>query len=277
MNASCGARVALRRVHELGRPVAIVRPGEDDVDGGQLAGHGQQVLDSLSGGDASHVENELRVCGKAEPLAQVGSSRRRSSGAGKPLPRTRIFSAPTSAQAATASPSRSRCDDHSRSAADDPAVERRVERALQQHLAQARLEHAERLEDVGHALEAAPGRDAGRDRIAEPEDVNDVRPLGAGQLDRQRGGDAHPAVAERRREVAHVCAVDDSGRAAKAGTRLEIDDRRRQDVDRVPPRDETAHELTGGDDGPSEGARRRPDGCGEEDPQGPIAHGYYPC
>jgi hypothetical protein len=55
---------------------------------------------------------------------------------------------------------------------------------------------------------------------------------------------------------------------------MEIDDRRRDDVDIVASRDQPADELTGGDDRPAEGARGRPDGCGEEDAKTGVVHRY---
>ena len=76
--------------------------------------------------------------------------------------------------------------DDDRCGAARAAVERRVERALERHLAQARLEHAQRLEDVGDAAHARPRSHARRDRIAEAEHVDDVGPLQPLEGDGQR-------------------------------------------------------------------------------------------
>ena len=56
--------------------------------------------------------------------------------------------------------------------------------------------------------------------------------------------------------------------------RMEIDDRRRDDVDVVASRDEPADKLTGGDDRAAERARGRPDGRSEEDAEPGIVHRY---
>ena len=66
------------------------------------------------------------------------------------------------------------CDDDRSSAARHTAVERRVERALEQDLAEPRLEHPERLEDVRDARDPAPRGGARRDGVAEAEHVHGV-------------------------------------------------------------------------------------------------------
>ena len=70
-----------------------------------------------------------------------------------------------------------RGDDHEAGARGDASRQRRVEHALEAHLAEPRPEHADRLEDVRDAAQAAPGSDSGRDRVAEAEQVRDVRAL----------------------------------------------------------------------------------------------------
>jgi hypothetical protein len=55
---------------------------------------------------------------------------------------------------------------------------------------------------------------------------------------------------------------------------MEIDDRRRDDVDVVAPRDEPADELTCGNDRAAERARGRPSGRGEEDAEPGMVHRY---
>jgi hypothetical protein len=55
---------------------------------------------------------------------------------------------------------------------------------------------------------------------------------------------------------------------------MEIDDRRRDDVDVVASRDEPADELTCRDDRAAERARGRPGGRSEEDAEPGIIHRY---
>ena len=131
-------------------------------------------------------------CERSSPFAAPLSP-----GPGKPLPRTCTFSGIHAAgdhRVALAL----RRDDHSSSAARDAAIERRVERALEHHLAQPWLEHAERLEDVRHACDPAPRGGAGGDRVAEAEDVHDVGTAQTRERDRERRRDPHPAIAKRR-------------------------------------------------------------------------------
>ena len=130
-----------------------------------------------------------------------------SNGSGKPLPRTWIRSAGTTPAASDVVALDARRRHDRRRARRDAAVERRVERPLERHLPQPRPEHAERLEDVRDAAQPRPAGGDRRHRVAEAEDVHDVRPLGALELDRQRRRDPHPAVAGGRREVVHAHAV----------------------------------------------------------------------
>ena len=102
-----------------------------------------------------------------------------------------------------------RGDEHERRARRHPAAERRVEHALEPHLAQPGAEHPDRLEDVRHAAGAAPGGGERRERVAEADDVRDVRSWQAPQDERQRRREPHPAVAQRRPEVRDPGAADD--------------------------------------------------------------------
>src|SRR5204863_5808900 len=94
-----------------------------------------------------------------------------------------------------------RPDDDSRRAAHDSAIERRVEPTLQTNLAQARPEHSERFEHIGHAPEPAPRVRARRHGITEAEDVHQIGPWRTTQHERKRRRDRHPAVPERCADV----------------------------------------------------------------------------
>jgi hypothetical protein len=54
---------------------------------------------------------------------------------------------------------------------------------------------------------------------------------------------------------------------------MEVDDRRRDDVDIVASRDQAADKLAGGNDRTAERTRGCPDGRGEEDPEPAFVHG----
>ena len=130
-----------------------------------------------------------------------------SNGSGKPFPRTWMRSRGTMPDAATSSRSMPD-DDHDRGCTrGDAAVERGVERPLQRHLPQPRPEHAQRLEDVRDPAQARPRGRGRRHRVAEAEDVHDVGPRAAVELERQRRRDPHPAVVRGRREVVDAHAV----------------------------------------------------------------------
>ena len=217
------------RCSERAVPCRSSGPGDDEVGIAESRRGGlEQVLDALACRDPADVEDERRVCGDAAAARASRRSRRGGRRARGSRCRARAPSRRSTPHAITRRASRSRRDDDRSSAARDAAVERRVERALEHHLAQPRLEHPERLEDVRDACEPAPRGGAGRDGIAEAEDVHDVRPVADARARRQRRRDPHPAVAQRRGEVVDGGAVDDADGGARGRAPLEVDDRRRQ-------------------------------------------------
>ena len=246
--------------------VAVVRACEDQVRTRQLAHCGEQMLDPLARRDAPDVEDERRVRRDAETGSDPHGVRPQPFGfrVGKAIAaHVHLVPGHAAGDHVVSLPLRRR-DDRRRSTGD-PAVERRVERPFQEHLAQARLEHAEWLENVRDASDAAPGCGAGRDRVAEPEHVHDVRSPQLRQGHRQRRRDPHPAVAKGGREVPHGRPLHDRDRRPCCRPVLKIEDRRRQHLDPVAAGDKPSHQLAGGDDRPSKRTRRRPCRRGEED------------
>ena len=239
---------------------------------GNPAGRFEQMLDSLSRGDPAHVQDDRRLRGNAQVPAQVAVTfSRHLAGIGETVASDVHLRRPDAARDhGVAFPVR-RHDDRSRTARD-PAVQSRVQQSLQQHLPQSRLEHAERLEDVRHVRNAAPGSDSRRDRVAEAEHVRNIRPVQPRECERKSGRDPHPSVAQRRREIAHAGAVDHTERRPERRAGVEIGDRRRDHVDVVPARDEPPHELARRHDRPAERPRRRPHGRGEKNAKRPRVH-----
>jgi hypothetical protein len=156
-------------------------------------------------------------------------------------------------------------DDDGCRAGRDASIERRVERALEGHLAQAWLEHAQRLEDVGDAAHARPRSHTRRDRIAEAEHVDDVGSLHPLEGRGQRRRDPHPPVADRRREVrdADVVQPFDSRTCSRPG--VQVDERCRHHLDVVPACGEPLAELARHRDRAAEGDGRPPRRRGEQD------------
>ena len=97
--------------------------------------------------------------------------------------------------------------------------------------------------------------------------MRDVGPLEPPQRERQRRRDAHPAVAEGRREVRHARAADRLDRRPRAGPFADVAERRRHDVDLVPARDEARDELPRDDDRAAERVCGPVGGDREQDPQ----------
>ena len=243
--------------------MAVVRPREHDVGFGDTARGVEEVLDALLGGDPADVEDD-RSSRRDDPLQRVDAGRGRRA-------RERV--------AADADPLGSdtarddvvalllrRDDDEPRASRDAPC-DRRVEGALERHLAKTRAEHPDRLEDVGDAPRAAPCRDAGRHRVAESHHVGDVGPFATDEVRGQRRGDAHPAVAHRRCEVRDRRAVDRFDARPPRRALADVDERRRDDVDRVPVPNQAADELPCDDDRPAEGVRGPVRGARQEDSQ----------
>ena len=166
-----------------------------------------------------------------------------------------------------------RADDDGGSATCHAPVERRVEPSLERHLSQPRLEHPQRLEDVRDPPGSSPGGDAGRDRVAETEDVHDVRPLEPPEREWERGRNAHPAVAERRSEVRDLDAVARFRPRAPCRSGMEVDERRRQHRDVVLVCRKALGELPRHGNRPAERDRGPPRRGGEENPQCGAFHG----
>ena len=230
------------------------------------------MIDSFPPRDPAHVQDERRLRGNAEPSAKIAAPvGGHVVGVGEAVAADMCLRRRDAAGDHRIPLAVGRHDNCS-CAASDPAVQRPVEQSFQQHLAEPRLEHAERFEDVRHVREAAPGCDPGRDRIAEAEDVRDVRPVEPGEGERESGRDPHPPVTQRSREVAHAGAVDDPERRPERGPGVEVGDRRGDDVDVVPARHEPPDQLARRHHRPAEGPRRRPDRRGEEDAKRPLVH-----
>ena len=111
------------------------------------------------------------------------------------------------------------------------------------------------LEDVRDAAEPAPRRDAGADRVAEPEDVHDVRARRALEIARQRRRQPHPAEVQRRREVVNAHAVDVLDARARRTVRVVRRQARREHLDRVAARREPLGEAHHHRDRPAERMR----------------------
>ena len=169
----------------------------------------------LPGRDPADVEDDRRARGDAERDAEV-AVRLRAPGLGKSVA-AHAYLLGRDARATTASASRREATTTSCGASCDASIERRVERPLEEHLPQAGLEHPERLEDIWDASDAAPRGDPGCDRVPEAEDVDDIGSVHPRERGGQRGRDAHPAVAKRRRQIADGRPVDDADRDRSAG------------------------------------------------------------
>ena len=172
----------------------------------QLAQRGQQVLDALSGRDAADVQEHRRVVRDAEIAREAPSARARQR-LREAVPAHVDALARDDADATTSSRSMLEDDDDGGRTRRDAAVERRVERSLQRHLAQPRPEHPQRLEHVRDPLQARPRRPwpsspgRGSRRRARR---RAARPV---ELERQRRRDPHPAVVRGGREVVDAHAV----------------------------------------------------------------------
>ena len=133
--ARCGSGrsspVRLRPLERRADPVAVVRPGDDEVCVRDLAGRLEQVLDPFAGRDPADVEDQRRGVGDAELRAQSRRSQVAGCGSGKPLPRTCTFAAIHAARDDVVAFTLG-CDDDRSRAARHAAVQRRVERALEQ-------------------------------------------------------------------------------------------------------------------------------------------------
>ena len=153
-----GRRAPLRRAHALDAPWRSSGPTRTRCAVGELASGGEQELDALAGGDPADVEDDGRILGDAELAPQVGRLGRLARRLGKAVAAHVRPARRRTPHATTSSPLAARGDDDRRGTAGDAAVERRVERPLERHLAQPRPEHAERLEHVRDPARGAPRR-----------------------------------------------------------------------------------------------------------------------
>jgi hypothetical protein len=163
----------LRLTNEGRDAMAIVGPGNDEMNLRDLPRRLEEVVDPFPGSDPPDVKGNRRLCGDPELGSQVAVS-------GGSLFRGREAVAayvhllrpkPVCNDSLALAFGR---DDHSGRPAANAAVERGVQGALQCDLAQARLEHPERLEDVRNAREPVPRCRPGRHRIPKSEDVHDI-------------------------------------------------------------------------------------------------------
>ena len=212
-----------------------------------------EVLDAFARRDPADVEDEWRVCGDVQLRTQRAVCGAAVAGVRKTVAAHVHLPGIHAAGDHCVTLARRR-DDHRCSAARDAAVERPVECSLEQYLAQPWLEHAEWLEDVRHASYPAPRSGAGGDRVAEAEDVHDVRTAQTRQRDRERRCDPHPPIAKRRCEVVDGRAVHYLHGRPGGGPLLEIEDRRRDHLDGVSMGHQAADELPGGHDRAAERA-----------------------
>ena len=268
MHAARRRRCDLRRSRPVDHAVPVVRPREHEVCAFELAHGVEQELDPLPGRDAAHVEDERCVLRDPELAPQPSVSGRLERFGKAATAHPNALAGHPRAEHVLALDARGD-DDRSRSLRHAPG-DGRVEDPLEAHLAQARLEHAERLEDIRDAPGPRPGGDAGRDHVPEAEDVHDVRTPEALQLQRQAGRDAHPAVAKRRRQVPHPHVLDRvRPRAARARV-VEVEERRRQHLDLVAAPGQALAQLAPDPDRTAEGDGRPPGRAGEDDPQLPL-------
>ena len=255
--------VRLRSPQRLADTVTVVGPRDDDVRLRQLARGREQVLDPFACRDPADVEDRAArrrgcsSCARRPPFELAAVRLGEAVAANVHL---RGIHAARDDVVALALGG----DDDRSSAARDTSVERCVERTLEQDLAEPRLEHPERLEDVRDASDPAPRGGARRDRVAEAEHVHGVRAVRPRERERKRRRDPHPAVAQRRREVVDRGPVDDvDGRPCRRSP-VEVDDRGRQHVHGVPASHEPPDELSRRHDRAAEGAGGSPDRRREE-------------
>ena len=182
--------------------VTVVRPRDhDDVRLRDLARRLEQVLDPFAGRDPADVEDRaarssgMPSCARRAPFERRGGAARGSRCRERAPSPDRLRTRSTSSRLALG------CDDDRSSAASHTAIERCVERALEHDLAQPRLEHAERLEDVRHAREPAPRGGAVVTGSRKPNTCTTSGAVEPRERERKRRRDPHPAVAQRRREV----------------------------------------------------------------------------
>ena len=165
---------AVDAVQQCGRSVSVVGADHDYVYIVELACSRCQMLEPFAGGDPTDVEHERRIGWNpdfAPDVVAAGCRRLRKSVAAD----AHVSRGDTAGDDVVALTVRN--GDDRRCARPDPAIERRIEQALQPQLPHARGEHAKRLEHVRDAARATPRGRPGRHRIAETEDVHDVRPL----------------------------------------------------------------------------------------------------
>ncbi len=254
--------VRLRSPQRLADTMTIVRPRDDDVRLRNLAGGSEQMLDPFACRDPADVEDQRRGVGDIQLRTQCAVRARRVR-IGEAVAANMHLRGIHAARDDVVALALGGDDDRS-SAARDTSVERCVERTLEQDLAEPRLEHPERLEDVRDASDPAPRGGACRDRVAEAEHVHGVRAVRPRERKRKRRRDPHPAVAQRRREVMDRGPVDDvDGRPCRRSP-VEVDDRGRQHVHGVPVSHEPPDELSRRHDRAAEGAGGSPDRRREE-------------
>ena len=225
---------------ELGRhPVAAVRADDGEVHSGEVG----QCLDDAAPGPSRAPRGRPRAgaaCRRRPRRARAAVRTSGSNGSGNPFGRT-------TTRAGSTPPASSSCRSTSRSRDREPRARRDapVDRRCRVPASGATFRSFGRnmpsgSKTYGTRRARAQAADGCADEVAVAEDVQDVGPP---PVERQRKsrGDPHPAEAERRAEVMHANPVHVRRRRARARTPAELDERRRPDIDLVPP----GGELTG--------------------------------
>ena len=258
------AIVALRL--ELGhQPVAAVRADDREVRVGEIAHQVDEQLQSFPTSDPADAQHERRVGVEPEALPKL-AARRVVGDVGKAV---RPDADPPVVDAArevlVALDVRRRHEPGG--ASRDMPYDGGVERALEPDLAQLRLVHPERLDQVRHAPVAAPAGDDRPERIPEPEDVRDVGSRLPAQVQRQRRRDSHPPEPGRRREVVNRRSVELLGSRVPTSMAVQINQARREDVDRMAAPHQFGDEPPQHESRPAERVRRPVHRSGNEDSQ----------
>ena len=250
----------------------VVWPDEDEVRVLEPSRGGDQVLDPLPCGDPTDSEDERRVPRDTGRLTCGGRLSMWGRRLGEAVAAHDDALGGHAARDDVVSLARGGDDDDG-GARRNATRDGRVERSLQPYLPQPRPEHPQRLEDVRDPAGAAPERGACRDRVAEAEDMGDIRAPPSPELQRQRRRDPHPAVAEGRGQVVDGRSVHRLDAPVRGRPAVHVDQRRRDDVHAMSSLDEPAHELSRHHHGPAERPRGPVGGTREQDRQRRSAHG----
>ncbi len=242
-----------------------VRPNDGEVHSGEVAHRVHEELQPLSARETTYAQHQRRVEIEPEALPEL-PARRVVGNVGKPV---RPDADPPVVDAArevlVTLDVRSR--DEPGSALCNVPHDGGVERALEPDLAQLRLVHPERLDQVRHAAVPAPAGDERAERIAEPEDVRNVGSRLPAQVQRQSGRDSHPPEPRGRREVMNGRSVKLLRPRVPAPVAVQVDQARREDVNRMATPCQLGDEPPQHKDRPAKRVCRPIHGSGDEDSQ----------